>query len=294
LVENIKVLRRRIKTVSSTMQVTRAMEMVSASKLRRAQERLLAGRPYAGKIQALLSRLSEAVSGGGNPLFAQKEQPRKLVVLFSADRGLCGSFNSKLISEAEKFIASLGKDNVDLYLVGKKGNDYFRRRDYSIVEAVTDLSGNLSSERSNEITDRLVGDFMNGTYGEVHLIYARFISTLVSTPTAVKFLPLDADSLCADKPDEEEDNSQTLDYIFEPSREQVLDRLLPAYLRSRIFLTMAESLTSEHSARMVSMSNATKNCKELGYDLTLRCNKARQSLVTTEMLEIVGGAEALK
>ncbi len=294
--ENIKTLRRRIRTVASTKQVTRAMEMVSASKLRKAQSRLVAGRPYTQKIQEMLSHLTGASGVEENPLFCARETGKTLVVLVTADRGLAGSFNARLISATQEFLSTLPAGEVELYLIGKKGGDYFRRRARCpIVETIADMGGNLSAERSARITDALVGGFLAGKYKSVYVIFAHFISTIFSRPTAVKFLPLDHESLRAElagKEDEEEE--RRADYLFEPSPRAVFDKLLPAYLRSRIFMILAENFTSEHSARMVSMSNATKNCEEMLYDLTLRRNKARQASITKEMLEIVSGAEALK
>jgi len=293
LAENIKTLRRRIRTVANTMQVTRAMEMVSASKLRRAQSRLVAGRPYTQKIRELLARVTDSPNVGGNPLFEQRPG-KALVVLVTADRGLAGSFNARLISEAESFLGKYTPETASLFLVGKKGSDYFRRHArIPVGAAITDLGGNLSSERSSEITAQLVELFRSGQYAQVYVIFAHFVSTIQSRPTVVKFLPLDRESLAEELGAAEEKPQDRTEYLFEPSPQAVFDRLVPAYLSSRIFMILAENFTSEHSARMVSMSNATRNCEDMLYDLTLRRNKARQTSITTEMLEIVGGANAL-
>lgn len=295
MAENLKTLRRRIRSVAGTMQVTRAMEMVSASKLRKAQARLLSGRPYTQKIQEMLSRLLGAPGIEGNPLFQEKQSGKTLLVLVTADRGLAGSFNAKLISEARDFLADYGPDEAELYLVGKKGADFFRARGvHPTAAAVTDMGGNLSAERSGRISDELVEGFLSGRYCSVHLIFARFVSMILSRPTRVKFLPLDRESLGAELSGGRRQENGGTEYLFEPSPRAIFDRLLPAYLRSRIFMILAESYTSEHSARMVSMSNASRNCEEMVHALTLRRNKARQASITKEMLEIVSGAEALK
>ena len=276
------------------MQVTRAMEMVSASKLRRAQGRLMAGRPYTHKIQDLLARLSDSSDVGDNPLFGQGAG-KTLVVLITADRGLAGSFNTRLVAEAEAFLSRYTAETASLFLIGKKGSDYFRRHArFPIEAAITDMGGNLDSERSGGITEQLVDLFVSGQYGQVHLIFAHYVSTILSRPTAVKFLPLDRESLTVEAGAPEEERHERTEYLFEPSPQVVFNQLLPAYLKSRVFMILAENFTSEHSARMVSMSNATRNCEEMLYDLTLRRNKARQTSITTEMLEIVGGANALQ
>lgn len=294
MAENIKVLNRRIRTVANIKQVTRAMEMVSAAKLRRAQSRLMAGRPYTSKIQQLLARLAGTPGTRENRLFEERTTSgRTLVVLYTADRGLCGSFNVRLNEKAQKFIDERGRDNTALYCVGKKGRDYFRRRGYTIHREVLDLSGNLNAERTSEIGNELVDLFLKGEFDEVYIVYAEFVSTMVSEPRVVKFLPLDPESLAGGEEEEESESTYQKEYIFEPNAKAVFDGLLPAYLRSRIFILLAENFTSEHSARMIAMSNATKNCEEMGQSLTLRRNKARQTAITTEMMEIVGGAEAL-
>ncbi|MBE7561343.1 ATP synthase F1 subunit gamma [bacterium] len=294
MAENLKVLRRRIRTVAGTKQVTRAMEMVSASKLRKAQNRLLSGRPFTQKIQEMLSHLLGAPGVGENPLFAERTAGRTLVVVITADRGLAGSFNARLLSAADEYLSQLPAGEAALYLIGKKGADYYRRHPRcEVVRAITDMGGNLSPERSAEITDELVGGFLSGRYKSVHIVFAHYVSTILSRPTRIKFLPLDHESLAAELAGGEEEERRA-EYIFEPSPRAVFDKLLPAYLRSRVFMILAENFTSEHSARMVSMSNATRNCEEMLYDLTLRRNKARQASITKEMLEIVSGAEALK
>lgn len=292
MAENVKALRRRLRSIKNTKQITRAMEMVSAAKLRRAQETLLAGRPYAAKLQELLGRL--AGSNISHPLFEKRDVRSRLLVIVTADRGLAGSFNAQTIKRAEQFLRDQGQGITDVACVGRKGADYFRSR-ANVVYAVTDLAGRLSSERSNEIAEKLTDLFLNRTYDEVYVLYNTFVSTLVYRPTVEKLLPLDQEALlgggaavtAAPK-------TATLDYIMEPDPATVLSTLLPRFVKSKIYITLAEVLTAEHSARMVAMSAATKNCQELIESVSLAMNKARQAAITKEILEIVGGAEALK
>ncbi|MBE7559842.1 F0F1 ATP synthase subunit gamma [bacterium] len=188
MAENLKVLRRRIRTVAGTKQVTRAMEMVSASKLRKAQNRLLSGRPFTQKIQEMLSHLLGAPGVGENPLFAERTAGRTLVVVITADRGLAGSFNARLLSAADEYLSQLPAGEAALYLIGKKGADYYRRHPRcEVVRAITDMGGNLSPERSAEITDELVGGFLSGRYKSVHIVFAHYVSTILSRPTRISF-----------------------------------------------------------------------------------------------------------
>ncbi len=291
MAETTKVLRRRLRSVKATKQVTRAMEMVSAAKLRRAQSVLMAGRPFAAKLQELLSYLAGSESVAGHPLFAEREIKRATLAVFTADRGLCGGFNANIIRLVENELKSRPEIQWELFCVGKKGADYFRKRGYNVVERIVGLSGRPDAELARKVSDQLLGRFTSGQTDAVYLAYSAFKSMAVFRPTIARFLNLNAADLAG--PQKEKSKGPNLDYIMEPSGERVFNALLPRYLTSRVYITFAEVFTSEHSARMIAMNNATKNCKELVDSLTLRMNKARQGQITRELIDIVGGAKAI-
>lgn len=291
MAENVKSLRRRLRSIKNTKQITRAMEMVSAAKLRRAQEALMAARPFAAKLQEVLGRL--AGSGSiSHPYMQKRDVKKRTLVLVTADRGLAGSFNAQLIKRAEQILRE-SADPMDLVCIGKKGYDYFKSRPYPIIFQVTDLGGKLNSERANEIAQRLVDLFTGGQSDEIVVLFNTFVSMLVFRPTLNKLLPLDPESLLADSQGTASGGASA-QYLLEPDAEAVLGSLLPRYIKSKIFIVLAETFAAEHSARMVAMSSATKNCEELIQSVSLAMNKARQAAITKEILEIVGGAEALK
>lgn len=292
MAENVKALRRRLRSIKNTKQITRAMEMVSAAKLRRAQELLMAGRPYAAKLQELLGRLASGAAID-HPLFQQREVNNRILVILTADRGLAGSFNAQVIKRAEKYLRENGSDNVQLVLIGKKGYDYFKTKKYRIAWSVTDLAGKLSGTRSNEIAERLLEMFLAGEADEIFVLYNSFVSMMVYRATMEKLLPLDPESLLANA-QQSLVGKANVEYILEPEPAELFASLLPRFVRSKIYISLAETLTAEHSARMISMSAATKNCQELIDSVSLAMNKARQAAITKEILEIVGGAEALK
>lgn len=290
MAENVKSLRRRLRSIKNTKQITRAMEMVSAAKLKRSQDLLLAGRPYASKLQELLGRLAGSATAS-HPLFEKRDVKKRVLVLVTADRGLAGSFNAQLIKRAEAFLKE-SSVNTSLVCVGKKGYDYFKNRPFTIDFTVTDFNGKLVSEKTNEVANQISDLFLSGAADEVFVLYNSFVSTLVYRPTLEQLLPLDSEVMLANAPAEA--SSAGVDYILEPSSDSVFSSLLPRYINSKMYIIMAETFTAEHSARMVAMSAATKNCSELSEKVSLAMNKARQSAITTEILEIVGGAEALK
>jgi F-type H+-transporting ATPase subunit gamma len=287
-----KILRRRIRSIKATGKITRAMEMVSAAKLRRAQSILLAGRPYAQNLQQLLGHLAGSASVAEHPLFAQREGNSRIMVVFTGDRGLAGGFNSNLIKLVETELKSQPNINWKLYLVGKKGHDYFKRRQWPIVRSITGLSGRPDLELAREIANDLLARFTSGEADSIYLFYHSFVSLAIYRPKLAKFLNLDQSELAAAEAGAAA-KGPALDYILEPSAERVFDALLPRYLTSKIYITMAEVFTAEHSARMIAMNNATKNCKELTDQLTLQMNKARQAQITRELIDIVGGAQAV-
>lgn len=290
MAENVKSLRRRLRSIKNTKQITRAMEMVSAAKLRRSQDLLLAGRPYASKLQELLGRLAGSATAS-HPFFEKRDVKRRVLVLVTADRGLAGSFNAQLIKRAEQFLKESDKP-VDLVCIGKKGYDHFKTRQWNILFSVTDFSGKLNYERTNEVAERVSNLFLDGQADEIFVLYNAFISMLVYRPTLEQMLPLDPEALLTQAA-ETTTSGSTGEYLMEPSPDVVFSSLLPRYINSKMYIVMAETFTAEHSARMVAMSAATKNCSELIDKVSLAMNKARQAAITKEILEIVGGAEAL-
>jgi len=290
MAENVKALRRRLRSIKNTKQITRAMEMVSAAKLKRAQDVLIAARPYAGKLQELLGRLAGSAAAT-HPLFDTRTTGKRILVLVTADRGLAGSFNAQLIKMAEQTLRSWNEPT-ELVCVGKKGYDYFKSRQWPLRITITDLAGKLSSERSNDIAEQLQQLFLSGEARDVYILYNTFVSTMVFRPTLEKLLPLDPDALLANAPATAK--GATGEYLLEPNADDVFGSLLPRFIRSKMYIVLAETFAAEHSARMVAMSGATKNCQELIESVSLAMNKARQAAITKEILEIVGGAEALK
>jgi len=281
-----KELDRRIRSVKNTQQITRAMKMVAAAKLRRAQDRLVAARPYGAKLAELLDGL--AGTKIDHPLFEERELTRRYVVVVSSDKGLCGSYNAGILREAEEWLKAHDGDGVEnvIYAVGRKANDYFRRRKWKIETVVDDLGGVIDVSRFNHIADDLMHRFLEDEAQEIRIFYTRFVSTLRYEPTSARLLPL--------KPAKSEGGaSRSGEYLYEPSAEAVLAALLPKSVRSRVFNAIAEAATSEHGARMTSMGAATDNAGKMIDSLTLFRNRARQAAITQEISEIVGGANAL-
>ena len=286
--ENLKALRLRIRSIRSTKKITRAMEMVSAAKLRKTEGLMKSARPFMDKIQQLLGRLAMSPKAQENPLFQRSETGVPLLVVFTSDRGLAGAFNANILKAAVRELNE--QPDLRLIVIGRKGRDFLRRYFRSrIVMEFADLNNRLDGEITDRIGNELLNGFMDGRYSRVDILYPRFISTVSNKPTIERYLPLEAKFFGVD----ENNASQGIDYILEPSPERVFEVLLPRFLKSKIYLTLAETYTSEHSSRMMAMNNATKNCDELSNVLTLRLNKARQAAITTEIIEIVSGAQAL-
>jgi F-type H+-transporting ATPase subunit gamma len=286
----IKVINKRIRSVRSTQQITRAMKMVSAAKLRRAQDRLLAARPYSVKLGELLQRLADA-GDGEHPLFEQRAVARRLFVVVTSNKGLCGAYNMNVIRAAHAEIdASIAAGvPAELCIVGRKAHDYFRKRGYTVLKAHENFGDAASDDQARILTDFVVKRYLDGDADEVRLAYARFVSTLTQRPDVVSVLPIQALEDAAD----EGEAGPELDYIWEPGKEVLYAALLPQYLRNRLYIMLCESFASEHGARMTSMSAATQNAGEMIDALTLRRNRERQAAITQEINEIVGGANAL-
>ena len=280
-------IQRRIRSVQSTQKITRAMKLVAAAKLRRAQDRILAARPYAGKMKELLGNLVAGADGAIHPLLEQREGPRRQVVIVTADKGLAGAFNSNVLRRSLEFIRSSNTQEVTLVVVGRKARDFYRRRQWSIKRDMLGFWDRLAYGHAQELADYFMQQYLAGEVDEVHLIYNEFRSVAVQRPVREQLLPIPR----------AEDGAGTgadVDYIYEPNPETILGDLLPRHVRMQVYRALMESLAGEYGARMTAMEAATKNAKEMIEVLTIQYNKARQEKITKELLDIVGGAEALK
>jgi F-type H+-transporting ATPase subunit gamma len=281
----LKEIKNRITAVKSTQKITKAMKMISATKLKKAQDRIIATRPYAFKMSELLSHLVSASENITNPLMTEREIKNKLVVIVTGDRGMCGSFNSNLIKYTANYLDEIGIDT-PIVTVGKKGNDYFVKRKYNIIKSYIHIFSNLNLSLSNEISNFLVSGYLNNEFDLVEIIYNEFKSVVKQVVTKEQFLPLA-------KP-KETAGADLVDYIYEPSSKSILEELIPKHLKVQFWKTLLESNAAELGARMTAMELATKNADDLIKHLNLLYNKARQESITKELLEIVSGAEALK
>jgi F-type H+-transporting ATPase subunit gamma len=281
---SLKDLRKRIGSVRSTQQITKAMKMVAAARLRRAQEAAERARPYAAKLTEMFAAVVGGLSEEAHPLLARREENRIDLIVLTSDRGLCGGFNANLLRQSETFQREHLDRTTRLMLVGRKGLDHYRRRR---VEPLFERTGVLNApavEVARALAERVTARFAADESDAVYLIYSRFQSAIAQVPTLVRLLPVDA-------PAEE---ATSVDYIFEPPRPELLGKLLPRYIETRLLQALLESIASEFGARMTAMDNATRNASEMIDRLTLSMNRARQAAITTELMEIVSGAEALK
>jgi F-type H+-transporting ATPase subunit gamma len=280
----------RIKGVKSTQQITKAMKMVATAKLRRATEAIMNARPYAKKISTLLSHLVTEDDLQINPLFAEREVKNVAIVLVTADRGLCGAFNTNIIKEAtsyiDKEVSASGKD-YELYCLGKKGADHFRRREYKIAKAFPGIFSHLDYNTAQSLVDELIPKYLDGTIDKVIIIFNEFKSIIQQKIVVEQFLPIPAAS--KDKNEKHESSN----YIYEPDQKSIFNYLVPKHLKGQMWRVLLESNASEFAARMTAMDNATTNAKELIRTLSLTYNSKRQAAITTEILEIVSGANAL-
>lgn len=279
-------IKRRIRSVQNTQQITKAMEMVAAARLRRAQDRVESARPYGLKMQQMLESLASAAAGLQHPLFEEREIKKRLLLTFTSDRGLCGSYNGNIVRTALQYIKSYEADTVLLGLVGKKGIDFFKRRPYPIAFSIPDLGGKVDLVRTRQLASRITDMFLNREVDEVRLLYTSFVSMVKYRITLERFLPVE-------NPVSGAEGGQG-DYIFEPDADHIFASLVPRYCVTKILQAMLESFASEHGSRMIAMGNATRNADEMIDHLTLVRNKARQAAITKELLDIVGGVEALK
>jgi len=280
-------IRRRIRTVISIQQITRAMQMVAVSRLKRAEERLRSARPYAEKIQELMQSMAPSLSRIEHPLLAKREPLRIALVLITSDKGLCGAFNANIIQYASQFIARSADKEVRLFLIGKKGYDFFSRRSYSIEYYLPQVSRDISPQEVKEISNSFVRGFEKGLYDEVSLFYTQFRTAMHTIPTRTKLLPIES-------PEGVPQQEGVQEPIFEPSPEEIMNKLLPRYIEAQVYKGLVESSASEQGSRMVSMKNATDNAEEMIRSLTLSYNKARQASITKEIIEVTTASEALK
>ena len=281
---NLKSLQERIKSVSSIQQVTKAMKMVAAAKVKKAQDKMEISRPYSKNTQEMICRILPQVSNDNIALVNKRKVSKTALIIITSDRGFAGSFNSSVIRLAEKEIEKLGKDKVDLFCLGKKSSEYFTKRKYNVVQSFYDFWKDMTFDTASDIAEKFITAFKNHEIDEVNVIYNRF-KTLASQDLLMeKVLPIDFT---------EDYNPKNYNYDYEPNKESIVKSLLPKHLKVQMWQQMLESYSSEEAARMIAMDNATENAKEIIKELKLEFNKARQAAITTEMLEIVGGAEAL-
>jgi F-type H+-transporting ATPase subunit gamma len=283
-------IQRRIRSVESTRKITRAMKLVAAAKLRRAQDRIIAARPYAGKMAELLGNLVSASGegdGAAHPLLEQHEGPRRQIVIITADKGLAGAFNTNVIRRAMELVRESNTKEITLVVVGRKARDFFRRRPWTINRDMLGFWDRLSYSHATELADHFMQQYLDNEVDEVHLVYNEFRSVVSQRPVQHQLLPIP-------RADVGSGEGQTVDYIYEPNPQAILGDLLPRHVRMQVFRALMESLAGEYGARMTAMEAATQNATEMIGTLTIQYNKARQEKITKELLDIVGGAEALR
>ncbi len=280
---NLKIIRDRIKSVKSIQKVTKAMKMVAAAKMRKSQERMEHSRPYSNSLTEVIQHLLTDVERDSFPLLKEREVKRKAYVIVSADRGLAGAFNTNIIKIAQKEIDQFGRENIDLFCVGKKSRDHFRKRQYNIIESHIDFWADMQFDTAMMIGRSIIDHFTSGKVDEIHVVYNYFVNVGKQEVKSEILLPLSYD----------EQKISSSDRLYEPSKEELVKTLIPKHLNVQMWKYLLESYASEQAARMLSMENATTNAQDMIKNLTLEFNKARQAAITTEMLEIVGGAEAL-
>ncbi len=283
-------IRRKISAVKKTQQITKAMNMVAAAKLRGAQQRMENFRPYAEAFSLMLGNLASGVEPEIHPFFQKALEVKKVgLILMTADRGLCGSFNVNLINTAARFIKGKEAEGIQVAVtcVGRKGRDFYRRRKADIPRFHVDVWNKFDYTNAVVVGRDVMSDFLAGDIQELYLVHARFVNVAIQKPVMVKLLPIEPEAAA-------EEAGPSVEYIFEPPVAQFLEYLLPKYINTLIYHGFLENSSSEHAARMTAMDNASNNCKDMITHLTLVMNKARQAAITKELMDIVGGAEALK
>jgi F-type H+-transporting ATPase subunit gamma len=286
---NLKSIKKRIVSVKNTRQITKAMKMVSAAKLRRAQENVVAARPYAKKLGEVLQRLAVSQESDGHPLLEKRDAEKALVILVTSDRGLCGGFNANISKAAERFIKERKTDytEISLLTVGRKGYEFLKNRQ-TIRKNYTGVLSNLNYQTAAMLAQEVIQGYLEGDYDEVFLLFNAFRSVMSQDITFQQLLPI------APSEAGEGESEVVQEYIYEPSKGELLAELLPKYIEVTMFKAMLESVASEHGARMTAMDSASKNATEMIGKLTLVYNRARQAAITTELMEIISGAESIK
>ena len=287
---SLRDIQRKIGAVKKTKQITKAMNMVASAKLRNAQLRIERFRPYADKYFEIIADLSSRADASVHPLLEKRDAVTNVgIILVTSDKGLCGSFNVNLCVKAEKLARQKQAEGktVKFICIGKKGRDYIRKSGFEIIEARADVMNNFDFQLANEIGNIIIDKFIAAELDEVHVIYGQFVTVIRQEAKSAQILPVESAT-------ESVQEGPVSEYVFEPSVEGLLAELLPRYVKVQIYRGVLDTSASEHAARMTAMDNATKNCDELVHDLTLAFNKARQASITSELMDIVGGAEALK
>ena len=285
-------IRKRLKAIQSTKKITAAMKMVAAAKMRKVQDRMLNFRPYASRIGTVLTDLASVAERELHPLLALRMKKNVEVVVITSDKGLCGAFNTNILKAANNYINDLKKEGVGITvsIVGRKARDFFKRRNVPMRNAWIGLSGRISYVNAQEIAGNIIEGYTGETFDEVVVIYNEFKSMIAQKVTIMKLLPVGV----IDGEASRKESSMTADYLYEPSRAAIFERLLPKYIEIQFYRALLESSAAEEAARMAAMENATKNCSELITKITLLANKVRQASITKELMDIVGGVEALK
>ncbi len=287
---NLRAIRKRIGSVKSTQQITKAMKMVSAAKLKRAQDAIVAARPYAGKMREVVQAVAGRAGRDAHPLLSSRERKKVALLVVTSDRGLCGGFNSNLLRAANRFLGENGggTEGVVLFAVGRKARDFFRRRQVPMRKEYLNVLGTMSYGHAEQMANDLVGGFLDEEFDEVVVAFNEFRSAISQVVRMDKLFPVVLEQAG------ESADADGIDYLYEPSRQEILETLLPKFVESQIFRVLLESVAGEHGARMTAMDSATNNAVEMISRLTLQMNRARQAAITKELMEIIGGAEALK
>ena len=281
---NLKDIRNRIKSVKSIQKVTKAMKMVAAAKMRRAQEHMEEARPYAQRLTEVIQHLLPDVDREILDLLDVRSVNRVAYIVVTSDRGLAGSFNTNVLKKAQKEIDIIGENNADIFCIGKKARDYYKQREYTIIDSHTDFWNELYYGDAIRIGKGIISHFTEKRVDEIHVVYNEFVNVANQYVESEKLLPLEFEG----------EESVQLDRLYEPDKNELVKSLIPRHLNIQVWKYLLESFASEQAARMVAMENATENAEEMIKDLTMEFNKARQASITKEILEIVGGAEALK
>lgn len=284
-------IRRRITSVTGTQQITSAMKMVSAAKLNRAQQAALAAQPYAMGLRNMVTTLSRGLTAEDHPLLGENREGKTAVLLYTSDRGLCGGFNSNLLKFVVKSLTSQGHVDPQLIIVGRVGNDFFRRRAYLVTQSVVQMTLTEKQARIREVIDELVQRYIAGDVGRVLVAYNQFFNPMRQEPTLLQLLPVVAPA--PGEPGTEDAAQDERESLFEPSRAEILNSLLPRYVENQCTLAMLNTEAGEHGARMVAMESATKNAGEMISRLTLQYNRVRQAAITRELIEVINGAQSL-